>query len=117
MASERAIRDPNHVPGLLAHDSTGTETRQVKVGSNNELIVGGLTGTSASQSLPASLALKITEVGAVTYVALANPGTAQASALWQVQKIDSTTGTVVTWADGNANYDNVATDLTTLSYS
>lgn len=61
--------------------------------------------------------IKITEVGSVTYIAKAATGTSQASALWQVQKIDETTGTVITWADGNGNFDNVATDLTVLSYS
>jgi hypothetical protein len=62
-------------------------------------------------------AVKITEVGSVTYIALAAPGSDQASAAWQVMKIDETTGMVLTWADGNANFDNVATDLTVLSYS
>lgn len=62
-------------------------------------------------------ATKITPVGSVTYIAYAVPGTPQASALWQARKVDQTSGTVITWADGNANYDNVATDLTALSYS
>lgn len=62
-------------------------------------------------------ALKVTEVGSVTYVAVAAPGTAQATAKWQVKKIDQTSGVVVTWADGDCNFDNVSTDLTSLTYS
>jgi hypothetical protein len=62
-------------------------------------------------------ACKITTSGSITYVAFAPVGSSQASAVWQCQKLDETTGMVVTWADGNANYDNVATDLTALSYS
>lgn len=62
-------------------------------------------------------ATKITVSGSVTYVAKAAVGSAQGSAVWQVQKIDETTGTVITWADGNAEFDNVATDLTALTYS
>ena len=73
-------------------------------------------------SLPAAesaQAKKITVVSSVTYIASAKPGTAQASALWQVKKIDESVAgtTVITWANGDANFDNVATDLTTLSYS
>jgi hypothetical protein len=62
-------------------------------------------------------ATKVTTDGAVTYVAIAEPGTLQAQAKWQVQKIDTTTGTVITFADGDSNFNNVATDLTTLIYS
>lgn len=62
-------------------------------------------------------ALKTTVSGAITYLAEAAPGTLQATAAWRCQKIDTTTGTVITWADGNSNFDNVATDLTALAYS
>lgn len=71
----------------------------------------------ASHVIDGALAMKTTVVGAVTYIAEAVPGTAQSAAAWRVSKIDTTTGTVVTWADGNANFDNVATDLTALTYS
>ncbi len=62
-------------------------------------------------------ALKMTTVGSVDYVGEAAVGTATSSALWRAKKVDSTTGILITWADGNANFDNVATDLTTLTYS
>lgn len=60
---------------------------------------------------------KITESGSYTYVAKAPVGTAQASALWKAYRIDETSGLVILFADGNTNYDNVATDLTALTYS
>jgi hypothetical protein len=63
-------------------------------------------------------AKKITASGTTTYIASAPAGTAQASALWQVKKISvSGNDTLIQWADGNLNFDNVATDLTTLTYS
>lgn len=62
-------------------------------------------------------AMKITVSGSVTYVGLAKAGTPQSLGQWQCRKIDETTGTVVTWADGNTKFDNVATDLTVLEYS
>lgn len=65
-----------------------------------------------------NLATKIEVSGDLTYVGIATPGSAQASAVWQCKKIDATGGnTVVTWADGDADFDNVASDLTSLTYS
>ena len=77
----------------------------------------GYDGQNLQRPIAESLAIKITESGAVTYVATAAPGTAQSTAKWQAKKIDETSGLVITFADGNGNYDNVATDLTALSYS
>lgn len=61
-------------------------------------------------------ATKVTVVGSVTYVGNAPAGTLQATAGWKCKKIDETTGIVITWADGNELYDNIATDLTALTY-
>jgi len=72
---------------------------------------------ASSETTDTKYATKITESGTATYIAKATPGSAQSSAVWQVQKIDESSGTVITWADGNANFDNVATDLTALTYS
>lgn len=63
-----------------------------------------------------SFSTKITVVGAVTYIGEAGTGTLQATPAWRCHKIDTTTGTVITWADGNSEFDNVATDLTLLAY-
>lgn len=43
----------------------------------------------------------------VTYIGKSVIGSAVGSAVWQIQKIDETTGMVITWADGNSNFDNV----------
>lgn len=62
-----------------------------------------------------NLATKIQTSGTDTFIGIAAPGTAQGTAKWQAQKID--TNGNITWADGDANFDNVATDLTSLTYS
>jgi len=57
------------------------------------------------------------------YRAIAPIGTALATAKWQAYKkvvdtsVTDTTDMVTTWADGDAEFDNVATDLTALTYS
>lgn len=76
------------------------------------------TGTQATASQSKLVAKKITVSGNDTYVATAPIGTAQATAGWQAKKIAVSGGdTVITWADGNASFDNQAVDLTSLNYS
>lgn len=84
-------------------------------------------GTSAITPVSKLVAEKTTIVTSGTtttiYNGVAPMGTAQSAAGWQCKKtvIDgSVSGTKTltkTWADGNANFDNVATDLTALTYS
>jgi hypothetical protein len=78
----------------------------------------GYDGVNLQRVRADALAKKITISGDTTYIAYAAPGTLQSEALWQVQRIVTTAVEVtVTWADGNPSFDNVATDLTALSYS
>ena len=55
------------------------------------------------------------EDGDVVYVCSAPVGSSVSASVWQVKKVDATTGVVITWADGDAEYDNVATDLATVA--
>lgn len=51
-----------------------------------------------------------------TYIAIAPPGTALATAGWQIRKITvAGAETRTTWCDGNALFDNTATDHATIS--
>ena len=53
----------------------------------------------------------------IYYLGKAVYGTATSSALWQIKKIDSTTGIIITIADGNENFDNEWDERESLSYS
>lgn len=77
----------------------------------------GYDGQSVQKLNADNLALKVTEAGSITYIAVAAPGTSESEAKWQCKKIDESVGVIVTWADGNSSFDNVATDLTGLTYS
>ena len=59
-------------------------------------------------------ATQIQTSGTDTYIAIAPTGSSTASAVWQAKKID--TNGNKTWADGNLDYDNIATSLSTLTY-
>lgn len=55
----------------------------------------------------------------ITYVGKAPIGSAAASAVWQIMRIDNTNSpetTIVTWADSDANFDNVWSNRTSLTY-
>jgi hypothetical protein len=54
----------------------------------------------------------------VTYVGKADPGSSEASAVWQIKKITvSGTETIITWADGDVNFNNVWDNRAGLSFS
>lgn len=75
----------------------------------------GFDGQNIQRPNGENLQMRVVESGGYTYFCFAAPGTALASELWQVFRMDDT-GNLL-YADGDANYDNAATDPTTLSYS
>lgn len=54
--------------------------------------------------------------GNITYVGEATPGTATSEAKWRIMKVDKTTGTAITWADGDGEFDNEWDEREALSY-
>jgi len=76
----------------------------------------GWNGQQGEVQTANSLALKYVIDGTDVYVGQAAPGTPLASALWQAFKFTGADGTI-TWADGDGLFNNVATDLTALSYA
>lgn len=63
------------------------------------------------------VAMKVTKGTGVTYIGIAPIGSSQSDPVWQCHLITvSGNDTVFTWADSNANFDNIATDLTALTY-
>ena len=49
-----------------------------------------------------------------------NPGSSTSSAVWRVKKTvlsDTSDDVVITWADGNANFDNIWDNRLSLTYS
>ena len=55
--------------------------------------------------------LIVYEDGDILYVCRGAIGSIKSDAVWQIKKVD---GMNITWAHGNANYDNQATDLATV---
>lgn len=57
-----------------------------------------------------------TTTAGYTYMCEALPGTLTSASAWRISRLNMATG-VVLWADGNANFDNVADNRASLSYS
>lgn len=141
--AQDAKQDRNQFPALIAHTGTaGTaETVRVTADSSGNLGVNIVSGeivaslgtvnvvesgsivVTAGTVAPTSYAVYIdgTQTADVTYIGKAPPGSSQGSAVWQIKKIDEAGGTagdaVITYADGNSNYDNLWTGRATASYS
>ncbi len=82
------------------------------------VMIAGFDGTNALLETSKLTAVKVTVSGSDTYIGKAAIGSAQSAAVWQAKKVTVTGGdTVITWADGDGNFDNIATDLTLLTYS
>lgn len=56
-------------------------------------------------------------VGALTYIGNAVPGSATSDNVWQIKRLDTTSGFKKRWADGNDNFDNIWDNYASLSYS
>lgn len=81
------------------YDST-TDTVKVQDSSNYAIIIDDTTTAN------------------ITYFCYAAIGSSVASAVWRIKIIDETSGYPVTkWADGDSNFDNVASNRVALSYS
>lgn len=72
-------------------------------------------GTQAVNIAEDNKALIVYEDGTTLYVCKAAMGAAASDDVWQIKKIDTESGVVVTWCDGNEKYDNTATDLSTVA--
>jgi hypothetical protein len=93
-------------------------------GAGVALIVAYGDGYDAYQSeavatVSGAQAIRIDEYSAtVTYVGKAATGSAEGSAVWQIQRLTESSGDLtVEWADGNDSFDNVWTNRASLSYS
>ena len=53
----------------------------------------------------------------ILYVGKSYPGALSSASVWQIMSINSTSGVIITYADGDDNYDNEYDERENLSYS
>lgn len=59
-------------------------------------------------------AIRMASSGGYDYFGYASPGTASSAASWKIKRMDS--NGIITWADGNASFDNVWDNHSSLTY-
>lgn len=101
----------------IAGGSSGGDVNITEV--NGSPFSLGQKGQAASLPITNSTdTLRIDQVSStLTYIGSAIAGSATSAAVWQVKKIDSSSGTSILFADGDIGYDNVWDDRGSLSYS
>lgn len=86
-----------------------------------DLGVGSSEAPLTSTGLPtlnAALALRVDEASAtVTYIGEASPGTNESEAAWRIKRITDTGPVVIEWAAGAANFNQIWSNRSSLSYS
>jgi len=78
--------------------------------------IGGVTATNITEPALAQIVDDYSTADTI-YVCEAKVGSLSSSPVWRIKKIVSTQGAVTTWADGNADFDNIADNRTSLTYS
>lgn len=70
-----------------------------------------------TMDVPYATRLDDTTTANTVYMGKAPIGSSDSGSVWQIKKVDTTSGADVTWADGNNNFDNVWDNRASLSYS
>jgi len=78
---------------------------------------GTASNPTVTSSVPYAIKLDDTSTSNVTYVAEAAIASLGSAAVWRIKKLDEVSGLVITWADGNADFDNIWNNRTSISYS
>lgn len=102
-----------YTPGsgaVVAADEVGGVLYQrfkLVTGADGE-ILGDVGSTNPLPTSSASYAKIVDEShDPVLYIGEAVTGSLTNAAVWRIQKVDTTTGVVITWADGNSLFDNI----------
>ena len=86
--------------------------------SSGALIIASISVSELIVELPDETIIEDV-YGDITYYGYSIPGAIDKTnqAIWKIKKIDETSDMIVSWADGNANYDNIWDNRAALSYS
>lgn len=92
---------------------------EVRVDENGRIIFGSenTDGSIATSSPALAVRLDDATTPGITYVGKAPLGATPSASVWQIAKLDTSSGLIKTWADADALYDNVWNNRASLTYS
>ncbi len=108
---ERIITD-----GKILHSRYGQLIQGVDENELTRFIKVLADGTICTGTSEYALMLDDYSIANITYVGKAAIGSTPDESVWQIKRIDETTGMVLKWADGNDNFDNVWDNRTSYTY-
>lgn len=76
-----------------------------------------LSSGSAGGSSTYATNIDSTTTANMVYVGKAVPGTSVSAPFWQIKLLNKTSGLITTFADGDANFDNIWANRASLTYS
>ena len=120
--------DPTDLSPVVDEQKKTTKAIDKMRGVLEEMPTGGGSGGAGigsfldtNNALPTSspaLATRLdTSNSPILYLGKSPIGSATSDAVWQISKLDTSSGLVKTWADGNSDFDNVWDDILTITYS
>lgn len=72
----------------------------------------------AEQPTDRNLALRLDQnTATIAYVGEAAIAASTAAPVWRIKRLDTTSGIIIQWADGNQHFDNVWDNRTSLTYN
>lgn len=99
---------------VFGYDPSTDELKRITAFDNGDGTYGLVVTTIDT---PLAIRQDDTTTANVIYVGKAPVGSSTAGSVWQIHKIDNTSGSIITWADGDSNFDNVWNNRASLTYS
>lgn len=113
-ASEEGLAE---LKSVLEEIRTNTSDIEVSIGDVDVNTDALEAKTDEVISIIKDYTVRLIESAPYTYIGKAEIGSAEGSAVWQIKRIDETSGMKILYADGNINFDNIWSNYASLSYS
>jgi len=101
---------------------TGQKYQVARIIDDSGKLIGGETNPitvniDGDKSGDEAKIIDTTTTADTVYIGVAEISSETSAAVWKIKKLDTSSGVVITWADGNANYDNIFDNIDSLDYS
>lgn len=121
-----SLKDLQSNPQVIVNESVGGYIRIVGLKNKAGLEINPASeeGMAELKTILESLdtsskdyTVRLIESAPYTYIGKAEIGSAEGSAVWQIKRIDETSGMKILFADGNKNFDNIWSNYSSITYA
>ena len=116
MAAPDPIIPPNPIEANIDYRYDGCYQSMMLVMAQRQ--IDAINASSGGDTFDNTKLLQVDTVGNTTYLGYADAGSVTSGAVWAVKRIvESGNDVVITWADGDKDYNNIWDNRLTLTYS